>query len=154
MLRSRLLFVLFIFISISCYRPTPRQAFNDLKLLEGSWSTTTGAEFNEVWSIANDSLLKGVGFSLENSDTLFAEQLKIYLSDDQVYYAAMVGSNEDYVHFKLEEAGSRSWKFVNTNHDYPNIIQYTMVNDSLLEAKTMNIRGNKEIVFNFKRVKK
>jgi len=154
MLRLRLLFVLFISISISCNRPTPRQVFNDLKSLEGSWSTTTGAEFNEVWSIVNDSLLMGVGFSLENSDTLFTEHLKIYLSDDQVYYAAMVGSNEDYVHFKLKESGPRSWKFVNPNHDYPNIIQYTIVNDSLLEAKTMNIRGNKEIVFNFKLVKK
>jgi hypothetical protein len=154
MFRFLLPVFLILFIASACCRLAPRQSFDDLKSLEGVWSTTKGVQFNESWKIVNDSLLEGIGFSLDKGDTLFTEQLKIYLSGNQVYYAAMVGSNEKYVHFKLEEASHHTWKFVNSSHDYPNIIQYTMVNDSLLEAKTMNIRGNKEIMFNMKRVKK
>ena len=115
--------------------------FNDLKSLQGTWSTRDGAKFNENWTFLNDSTLIGIGFSLRDKDTLFAEQLKIYRTGNDVYYAALVSSNQNYVDFRLEEASNNTWKFVNLDHDYPNIIQYTLINDSLLEAKTMNIRG-------------
>ena len=68
--------ILFGVLSISsCYRPSPKQAFNDLLLLEGKWTTYEGSLFNESWQIINDSLVKGVGYSMVGTDTVFSENL-------------------------------------------------------------------------------
>lgn len=138
----------------SCYRPTARQAFSDLKLLEGDWTTYEGSLFNESWEVINDSLLKGIGFSLLGPDTVFSEKLLLKREGDSVYYGAMTGTNNSYVFFKLKEANYRNWVFQNPDHDYPNIITYAFGNDTLLEAITSNIRGNKKITFKLKRVSK
>jgi len=147
------LLALFFLMATACYRPANRQAFEDLKILEGKWTTTEGTQFNEVWTVENDSLLTGVGFSLNGGDTAFKEELKIYRVGDEVNYGALVGENDGFVLFKLQNPGKHLWEFVNPEHDYPNIIRYNLINDSTLEAATMNIRGNKEIKFVYKRVK-
>lgn len=147
--------LVFIFlVATACYRPANRQAFEDLKILKGKWTTTEGTQFNEVWTIENDSLLKGVGYSLNGEDTAFKEVLKIYRIGDEVNYGALVGENDGFVFFQLKNPKKHHWKFVNPDHDYPNIIEYRLISDSLLEARTMNIRGNKEIKFVYRRVKK
>lgn len=149
-----LIILLGILVLGSCYRPTPRQAFSDLKLLDGDWTTYEGSLFNESWEVINDSLLKGVGFSLLGSDTVFSEKLLLKREGDSVYYGAMTGTNNSYAFFKLKEAKYRYWVFQNPDHDYPNIITYEFEDDTLLEAITSNIRGNKKITFKLKRVSK
>ena len=144
-----LIFILVIFSS--CYRPVARQAFEDLKILEGKWFSTEGPQFNEQWKVVNDSLMIGVGFSMNEGDTAFKEQLKIYRSGDQVFYGAQVGENNNFIYFKLKEARIRSWMFENPVHDYPNIIQYKLIDEHTLVAKTTNMRGNKEVIFKMKK---
>ena len=153
-MRILLLSVIYFLFFTSCYRPSPKQAFEDLKSLEGKWQTIEGAQFNEVWTLSNDSLLSGMGYSLNATDTAFKEILEIYRSGNQVFYGALVDHNSGFVYFELAEAKKALWKFVNPDHDYPNIINYQLVNDSILLATTTNIRGNKEIEFRFKRVRK
>lgn len=146
------LLALVFLLSTACYRPANRQAFEDLRILEGKWTTTEGTQFNEVWSAENDSLLTGVGFSLKGNDTAFKEVLKIFRIGDEVNYGALVGENDGFVFFRLQDPKKHQWEFVNPEHDYPNIIRYKLINDSTLEAATMNIRGNKEIKFIYKKV--
>jgi hypothetical protein len=136
----------------SCYRPSQPQAFEDMKQLEGEWSSVEGVQFNEVWEVTHDSLITGMGYSMNNEDTVFTERLKIYRTGNFVLYGAKVGDKPDYVFFRLQEAGKRKWTFVNPVHDYPNIIEYTIENDTLLRARTMNTNRNKVIEFEFKRV--
>jgi hypothetical protein len=149
------LIILFLLTGLSlesCYHPTPIESFVDLQKLEGNWTSYEGAKFNESWVIRNDSLMKGIGFSLNGNDTVFAESLLLRLSGDSVFYGALVGKHDGFIYFKLEDAGRNHWKFINPDHDYPNIIEYALINDTLLEASTSNIRGNKRIVFKLKRV--
>lgn len=153
MYRPAIISIFLILIISACYRPAPRQAFDDLKILEGTWSSIEGPVFNEYWAVENDTLLKGIGFTLNNRDTSFKETLKIYRSGQNVFYAAKVGGNKNYVFFRMEEAGRGVWSFINPSYDYPNIIQYKMISDSLLETRTTNIRGNKEIKFLLKKVR-
>lgn len=152
MLRTTYLILVVLILVSACYRPAPKQSFEDLKILEGKWATVEGAQFNEVWKIANDSLIIGIGYSLNGNDTVFKEQLKIYRIGNKVKYAAKVSENSDFVLFGLNESGKNRWKFVNPGHDYPNIIEYKLLNDSILEASTSNNRDNKEIRFRFKKV--
>jgi len=136
----------------SCYHPTPKESFGDLQKLAGKWTAYEGAKFNETWELLNDSLMKGIGFSLNGKDTVFSENLVLSRRGDSIFYGALVGENDGFVYFTLEDAGRNHWKFTNTDHNYPNIIEYTLKNDTLLEASTSNIRGNKQIVFKLKLV--
>ncbi len=149
----RLLFIsLACFVLLaSCYRPAPRQAFEDLKSLEGSWVTYEGSLFNEYWEVVNDSLMVGMGYSLNGGDTAFKEYIKIYFQLDDVFYAARFDDEEAFTSFKMEEAGENEWKFVNAENEYPNILRYKFINDTLLTASISNIRGNKEVLFKMKR---
>lgn len=149
-----LLLVIFIgsFILSSCYRPSPKQAFADLRLLEGKWTSYEGILFNESWLVINDSLMRGIGFSLNGTDTAFSEQLVLKRIGDTVFYGALVEGNNGFIYFWLEKAGRGHWIFKNPDHDYPNIIEYKLKNDTLLETTTSNIRGNKKINFKLKKV--
>ena len=146
--------ILFVAICFtSCYRPSAKQAFDDLKVFEGKWRTIDGPDFIEVWEIANDSLLSGVGLSMNGTDTSFKELLQIYRNGDSIYYGAKVGNNVGYVPFRLDENKKNYWMFINLEHDYPNIIEYSLLNDSMLQARTMNLRKKKEIKFVMRKVK-
>jgi hypothetical protein len=122
----------------------------NLRQLEGSWSSSNGVLFNENWHVISDTMLVGVGFSLQGNDTAFREELKIYLKNDQVFYAAKVGKSDKFVSFKLNKAKRKSWIFENHNHDYPNIISYRIDDDQLI-ATTSNSNGNKKVEFVMKR---
>jgi hypothetical protein len=147
-----ILFFLVIILFVGCYHPTPAESFSDLQKIEGTWTSYEGTRFNEYWEKINDSLMKGIGYSLRGTDTVFSERLIIKRTGDSIYYGALVTENKDYVLFKMENANRHYWKFVNPVHDYPNIIEYEMHNDTLMEASTTNIRGNKKIVFKLRKL--
>ncbi len=145
-------YFIIILILSSCYRPTPQQSFNDLQQLEGKWMSSQNVQFNEYWEIKTDTLMRGVGFSLQENDTAFKEELKIYYKEGIVYYAAKVGDSPQFVSFKLIEAKKNLWVFENKTHDYPNIISYKLLDDNKLTAATTNSNGNKKIEFVMKRI--
>lgn len=148
-----LFFGIILIIHVSCYRPSSHESFNDLKQLQGKWSSVEGVLFNEHWWLVNDSLMAGIGFSLKGTDTAFLEKMQLFVENDSVYFAAKTAPEKEYVRFALGEARKNRWKFVNPTHDYPNIIQYEIKNDTLLNAFIANIRGNKKVEFHLKREK-
>lgn len=154
MLRIGSVFLFIVVICTSCYRPSPRESFEDLKILQGKWRTIEGPDFIELWELKNENLLSGLGLSLDGEDTVFSESLQIYLKDEEVFYAALVEENENYVPFRLENALKDHWQFVNPDHDYPNIIEYTLLDDSTLQACTMNLRRKKELKFIMRKVQR
>ncbi|MCB2207189.1 MAG: hypothetical protein KQH67_02730 [Bacteroidetes bacterium] len=141
---------LIIFVLSSCYRPDARQSMQNLHQLEGAWSSSEGVLFNEYWEIKSDTLMIGVGFSLQEYDTAFKEELKIYLGGGDLFYAAKVGESDKFIKFKMKEAKRNRWVFENHEHDYPNIIIYEIDKDRLV-AYTTNSNGNKKIEFRMKR---
>ena len=152
MIFKRIIFLGIILIAFdSCYNPSASDSFSDLKKLNGKWSSAEGVVFNEHWKLENDSLMTGIGFSLKGSDTAFVEKMKLFVENDSVYFAAKTAPEKDYVRFALEEAGKNWWKFVNATHDYPNLIQYEIKEDTLLYVFIANIRGNKKVEFHLKR---
>ena len=150
-MRIFLSYFIIILLLSSCHRPSPQQSFNDLQQLEGKW-TSQNIQFNEYWEIKSDTLIQGVGFSLQENDTAFKEELKIYYKEEIVYYAAKVGGSPQFVSFKLIEAKKNLWVFENKTHDYPNIISYKLLNNNELIVATTNSNGNKKIEFVMKRI--
>lgn len=142
---------LIIFVLSSCYRPTARESMQDLRQLNGTWSSSERILFNEYWNIKSDTLLSGLGYSLQDNDTVFKEELKIFYRDGRVFYGAKVGDSDQFILFKLTKAGKNNWIFENHEHDYPNRISYKIDNDRLV-ANTTNSNGNKKIEFIMKRI--
>ncbi len=106
-------------------------SINDLAWLEGNWTEADGGNFCESWTLDNDNVLRGFGFSVEGSDTLMSEQLKIYTRGSQLYYQALVaGQNgEKPVDFRLSSPNADSLVFENPGHDFPKFIVYKKLSD-------------------------
>ena len=103
----------------------------------------------EVWRLEDDGSFEGVGLTIEDGDTIFVEKLKIYQKGKIIYYQAEVAHNPNPVDFEWQ-GNSPNWRFENLDHDFPKVIQYFMMGDSLKVV----ISGNgKEIPFVFKRLK-
>lgn len=141
---------LILSIITSCYRPSAYESMKDLQQLNGKWSSSESVLFNEYWQIKSDTLLLGQGYSLQDNDTAFKEELKIYYYEGHVFYGAKVGESEQFVSFKLMKAWKKKWIFENLDHDYPNIITYK-IDGNRLVATTTNSNGNKKIEFIMKR---
>ena len=144
-----LLFAAIILLATSCYRPGPREAINDLHELAGSWSSQQ-VQFYETWEVVSDTLMKGIGYSLQNEDTVFKETMKIFYADDKVILAVKQNEEHEYTQFGMTEAKRDKWVFENMKNDYPNIIIYEISGEEL-SAAIMNSRGNRKIEFNMQR---
>lgn len=141
-----------IIVMSSCYRPTGSQSIQDLKQLEGNWKSYKGVVFNENWIRESENIFKGVGFSLNENDTSFYENLSIKMYKDTIYYSVILESGR-VTNFKLTMAKKHKWTFVNPDNEFPSIINYEIENDTLLNISISNIRGNKEQFFWLKKVK-
>lgn len=148
------LFVFFGFmlsaLLLGCNAPKPTET---VYKLAGDWKTTKGPVVYESWRIGWDSTLLGSSFSVNGTDTLMLETIKLIRLGDSLVYKVDAGTQKT-VSFGLAKATKNSWIFENHAHDYPNRIIYTLVNDSILDAQIENTAGNKVIAFHFKKLRK
>jgi len=140
--------VIFVVVT-SCYRPEPREAMSDLHQLAGNWSSEQ-VQFFEAWEVVSDTLMKGIGYSLQEKDTVFKETMKIFYTDNRVILSVKQDEERAYTQFGMTEARRDKWIFENRQNNYPNIITYEISGDELTAA-IMNSRGNRKIEFNMKR---
>lgn len=150
----RLFFVSLLVFLFSCNASNEDKS-TSLKSLAGLWKSEGNLVFYEKWEQLADSSLKGMGFSINGADTLVSESIRIATLNDTLYYFATVyRQNKGFeIPFKLVRSDKSGWVFENLTHDYPNRIIYKVLNDSMLFARTENMRGNKPIEFKFKKVK-
>ncbi|MCX6165930.1 MAG: DUF6265 family protein [Ignavibacteriae bacterium] len=126
------IFLLFLFTSCShSQSPIPKGIYK----LEGLWEMKSdeGTTF-EQWEINPDGTLQGKDFSIGlKNDTIFYEYLKIIQQDSDVYYVATVLNQNDEkpVYFKLIEFTPMVFVFENKQHDFPQMITYSIKTDDL-----------------------
>lgn len=127
----------------------------DIGDLAGLWQTQDNVLFYEQWTVVNDSVLQGKGYSLNGTDTLFSENIRIAPANGLLTYYAQAGQQNmgQTIAFSLVKHTRNSWIFENPEHDYPNRISYTLLSDSILDARIENMRGNKAQNFHFKRIR-
>jgi len=106
--------------------------------------------FNENWKVINNSTLVGEGFSLNGSDTVFYERLKIHKIGDSIYYS--VQFSEEQVDFLLTEASKSRWLFVNPENQFPKKIDYKLEDDTTLNVIISDMELNKKQKFYLKKV--
>lgn len=150
-MRLLLLFFLLILFVSSCYNPTTSENMNNLRKLDGNWSSYKGVKFNENWEYVNNNLIEGEGFSLNGVDTSFYESLTIERVGDSIYYKVGLEKESRTVGFLLIEASQSSWTFLNHENDFPSMIKYSIQEDGLLIITISDIGGNKKQFFYLKK---
>ncbi len=124
-----------IFICSSCNNKIEKNTDKQILSLQwiiGEWSgEIDGNIFIEKWEKNDDSTYKGIGLFISKNDTS-KEQLTLALRNNQLYYIPRVenqNGNEE-IPFKLTKSiGNNQWIFENKEHDFPQKINYTKVND-------------------------
>lgn len=120
------------------------EKINELSWLLGTWEGIDDNElvFVEVWRKGDGNWMDGKGATLTpTGDTLFKETLKIELVEGVPYYVATVPSNPGPVLFKLVEADATHCIFENTDHDFPQRIEYTLQTNSTLFVKLEGVEN-------------
>ena len=130
---TRTLIVFCLVLTASSYLMA-QTTLNQLRWLEGSWNRTNvkpGRATHEYWSKISDTEWKGMGVSLNGTDTVFVEKLALIARDGSLFYVADVPGNKQLVYFKMTEVTDQSFVCENPQHDFPKRIAYTRTGDVL-----------------------
>lgn len=145
--------LLLFLITISC-KIDPQPIDNDTIInnefhwLIGDWqrlNDTNDKTTFEHWKTADSFHLTGLGYTLQQSDTIFKEDLVLYFKEKN-WILEVTGVNESPTLFTIEKFTDSSFTAVNLENEFPTHIQYTIHQDTLKAAVS-----NKEfeVVFNF-----
>lgn len=152
---KKLPFIL-LFLAVSSFftacTPSPKDAFETLKQLEGNWKSTGNIIVYENWSLENDSILTGYQFSKRGESKIVLEHYRIERNIDSVLFVILhpekaVGEYK----FPLVKARFGAFTFENPVATYPNRILVDFEDDSTFTFRKENIRGKKSIEFEMKR---
>ena len=109
------------------------------KLFPGTWKMISDKiQYYEEWRLINDSELIGIGFSVEQGDTVLSEELYVKKFADTWAYVALP-VNQTITLFALSEYSDSTFIFENEEHDYPQKIIYEFTADGKLNAATEGI---------------
>lgn len=131
--------ILFFFSSILT---TSAQSLN-LELLKGNWTHTDtgGGVTGEFWKISGQGAIgEGYHIFFANSKEI---QEKLYIekfAGNWCYIA--VPNQQKPVMFCADSITSHFWRFVNHEHDFPQVIEYSFLDERTLE---INIYSNRPI---------
>lgn len=124
--------------------------FNSLSWLEGKWSRLNikrpGRSACEVWKKVSDKEFTGTGLTLQGTDTVFVEKLKIIIHGNEIHYVADVPENPEPVHFLFTALSEQGFTCENPKHDYPKKISYHVIGNTL-KAQTSGDGKIQEFIF-------
>ena len=126
------------------------------KLFPGTWKMISDKiEYYEEWRLINGSELIGIGFSIEEGDTVLSEELYVKKFADKWAYIALP-VNQTITLFALSEYSENKFIFENEEHDYPQKIIYEFTADGKLNALTEGLIEGELMRrdFNFVRIEK
>lgn len=150
----------FLLCSLLILHSCERKKENKLdafRWLEGHWESVEGNYKSvETWAMtaseSGDSVMIGIGFQIENGDTLFKEKLSMRAINDSIFYVAMPEGSLP-TKFFVKKNDIRSFTAENRRHDFPQQIYYDSPGESTLNATVSGkIRDKfREIKFTWKR---
>jgi hypothetical protein len=125
---------------------------DDLTWPSGKWRTVSKKDqfSEEIWTVASDGKLNGIGCFVKKGDTLFKESMTIFVQEDKWFYRAEP-QGQTATLFSLDEHSTTHWVFINPDHDYPQRIEYTLVDDEHLKATVSLMNGKRASTWDYVR---
>lgn len=121
--------------------------------LLGDWIRTNeelGKETYESWEKKSNTEYHGLGFSMQNGDTLMQEGIRLIKSNTDWNIEVRLQNNTQAVIFKVSSFNEQEFICENLDNDFPKKIKYWK-NGNKLNASISG--GDMEIPFEFDRIK-
>lgn len=123
--------------------------------LEGEWKQD-GKETYEVWQIVSDTLLVGGSFREVGNDFVRDESIELKSENGQLYYIPTVFEGNKVakpMRFLITSFTDTSFVAENKQHDFPQIIRYTLLSPKRMIATISGPINSeqKEVVFRFEK---
>lgn len=132
-------------------------SIQSLNWLVGEWQYIQGEMlFTEQWQLSPDnSFYIGTGIAYKNNKIVSQEEMRISLENEELYYIVTVKNHNENqaIPFRLSSSTNNSVLFENPHHDFPQKIEYTMINQDSINAVVSASSNEKirKLVFNFSR---
>ncbi len=154
---KNVLLILLALISISCSQNNRKNSSltddpvtsGNFDWLSGSWircNDEEGFRTYEHWIKSSDTEYAGLGYTLQDGDTVFKEELRL-IKTDEVWNLEVSGVNENPTLFLLIKQTENSFACENRHNEFPKLIEYSRQNN-ILFAKISD--EETEISFSFK----
>lgn len=163
---KKILIVLTVILLISCNQKnkTNSESKNDkteilsktanFDWLIGKWKRTNeeqGKETFENWKKVDDSEYTGIGFTMQNGDTIKQEKIRLIKIDGKWDLKVKVPEETESTSFKMTEFSNIQFVCENNEIDFPNKIKYWK-NGEKINASVSG--ADMEITFEFEKLNK
>ena len=95
--------------------------------LLGKWKRNNeekGKETFEKWDKINDSEYHGIGFTMQNGDTISQEKIKLIKTNDKWNLVVKTPEEKESTLFSMSEMGNNKFVCTNDSIEFPNRIEY------------------------------
>ena len=147
--------VLIILSFFSCKSSTNQQESKPITSsprpdwLDGKWQRTNDEENKktyEHWQKVSDSLYLVLGFTLQQKDTVWKENVQLILKDSMWSYDVFMAGNPNPTSFLFTHIIDSSFVCENAQNEFPKKIAYTLKGDTM---RAVISGGGPEILYLF-----
>lgn len=142
--------LILVFTSFGLQKSTA-QHFTPYTLV-GTWTNNdTIKTIGEKWEMRDSTELQGYGFKIAHGKERIIEKLMLKRMNDDWLYIAKTG-NQNPIAFTLKpQTEANKLTFINLEHDYPQVIEYTLEKDNSVSVLVSDIKRKKFVAFVFYR---
>ena len=113
--------------------------------------------YNEEWIKTDNNNYKGIGLCLTRDciDTIFSMKMRLIHSKGKTtLFYDVKGQNENKeTEFTLTKSENGVYVFENPFRDFPSIMQYKLIGDSVIEVTERGFKNNKEKIIEYRATK-
>lgn len=136
---KKIIILIFLFGLISCSSEVKKPEF-----LIGNWIRTNDKPNQKTYEIWQKDFT-GLGFTLQDKDTVFREKLAVISKNDSLFLS-VTGVNENPTLFYFTQQTDSSFVCENPKNEFPKKIVY-FLEDSKLKAEVSSADFNVEFTF-------
>lgn len=103
------------------------QSSENLDWLLGNWKRTNdknGKQTFENWKKISADEYNGVGFTLQNNDTISKEEMTLLKANNRWNFLVKVQDEKNFISFEMAEINHHNFECKNDSLDFPNRIKY------------------------------
>lgn len=144
--------VILILLSFTMCKTKQNEKTENFDWLLGKWQRINeekGKTTFENWEKIDNSEYNGVGFTLQNNDTISQEQMKIIETDGKWDLLVKTPEEKEFIRFELSEIKEEKFEFKNDTLDFPKLIKYWKNGDKI---NALVLGDSLKLSFEFKRI--
>ena len=157
-MKIKCLALLICITAITACKTLEKNTLNNPSWLIGLWENKTSkGSIYEEWVPANEYELLGRSFAVHGKDTAVFEKIRLVNEAEGMFYIPAVSNQNEGkpVRFGLTSITDKKLIFENPDHDFPQVISYTLITQDSIEAQISgSVQGeDRKKQFPMKRIK-